>query len=370
MVAGQRCRGLEPRLPGWPDTVPDSKRNPPLSRGEQSRTASEVGNGGPACPVGRNLACPELRRRERTGRSGAAPSAALTPQKERLRSRAAASADPRTLGRSAGRPPRDQPATNSGVWFQSPFAKPLGMRGTGLGVPRFRGPLVESRPTRVNAELQTGIFNQALSPSAPVEPNCLTTETRGTQSGAAATPGARRCPPRTSRSGPEISWVPGEIKRFPCGQPAAAGAPRTQPRSGKKPLGARGFCRVVVQSGEAATQGARRLRRFTVRTSSRVRPCPHLSRRSGLNAALRIPRATREFRHAGGPRPQRLRTCDNARNSPHPGSDVAAAAAALPPSVHRVSVVLTSVATAWIRLSTTRRTNPGPDARSIWRRAF
>ncbi len=77
MVAGQRCRGLEPRLPGWPDMVPDSKRNPPLSRGEPSRTASEVGNGGPACPVGRNLACPELRRRERTGRSGAAPSAAF-----------------------------------------------------------------------------------------------------------------------------------------------------------------------------------------------------------------------------------------------------------------------------------------------------
>ncbi len=42
-----------------------------------------------------------------------------------------------------------------------------------------------------------------------------------------------------------------------------------------------------------ATQGARRLRRFTVRTSSRVRPCPHLSRSSGINAARRIPRGAR-----------------------------------------------------------------------------
>ena len=64
--------------------------------------------------------------------------------------------------------------------------------------------------------------------------------------------GARLCPPRTTCSGRETSWAPGEIRRFPCGQPVAAGAPRTQPRSGKKSRGARGFCRVVVQGGGAA----------------------------------------------------------------------------------------------------------------------
>ena len=61
------------------------------------------------------------------------------------------------------------------------------------------------------------------------------------------------CPARRSRSGPETSQAPGEIKGVPCGQLAAAGAPRTQPRSGKTPRDARGVCRVVVPSGEAAT---------------------------------------------------------------------------------------------------------------------
>ncbi len=81
----------------------------------------------------------------------------------------------------------------------------------------------------------------------------MTTGMRGSQGGGAATQGARLCPPRTSRSGPERPEAPAEFKGVPCGQPAAAGAPRTQPRSGRNPRGARGFCRVVVQSGEAAT---------------------------------------------------------------------------------------------------------------------
>ncbi len=54
---------------------------------------------------------------------------------------------------------------------------------------------------------------------------------------------------------------------------------------------------------------------------------------------LRNLRAARRFWRAGGPRPQRRRTCDTARNSQHPGSGVAAAtgdrsrssAAAAPP---------------------------------------
>lgn len=36
-------------------------------------------------------------------------------------------------------------------------------RGTGLGVPRLRGPLAAPRRNRVNVELQTGVINQALS---------------------------------------------------------------------------------------------------------------------------------------------------------------------------------------------------------------
>ncbi len=55
--------------------------------------------------------------------------------------------------------------------------------------------------------------------------------------------GARLCPPRTSRSGPETSDAPVGIGGVPCGQPAAAGAPCTQPRSGENPRSPRLFCR-------------------------------------------------------------------------------------------------------------------------------
>ena len=85
-------------------------------------------------------------------------------------------------------------------------------------------------------------------------------------SGGAATQGARLCPPRTSRSGPKFSEAPSGIREVPCDQPAAVGAPRTQPRSGKNP---------------------------------------------------RVPR---RFWSAGGPRPQRPRTCESATYSKRPGS--------------------------------------------------
>ena len=68
------------------------------------------------------------------------------------------------------RPPCGQPATHSGLWFQSLFGKALGKRGTGLGVPRLRGPLVEGRTNRANAELQTGVFKLALSRSNSDQP--------------------------------------------------------------------------------------------------------------------------------------------------------------------------------------------------------
>ena len=84
-----------------------------------------------------------------------------------------------------------------------------------------------------------------------------TAEIGRTQGGGAATQGARLCPPRTSRSGPEAPPAPVGISGVPCGQPAAAGAPRTPPRSGKNPRGARGFYRVVVQGGRAATRAER-----------------------------------------------------------------------------------------------------------------
>ena len=51
------------------------------------------------------------------------------------------------------------------------------------------------------------------------------------------------CPPRTSRSGPELSAALVRIADVRCGRRAAAGAPRTQPRSGKNPRVPRGFCR-------------------------------------------------------------------------------------------------------------------------------
>ncbi len=56
---------------------------------------------------------------------------------------------------------------------------------------------------------------------------------------------------------PQCSGVPVEIRGVPCGQRAAAGAPRTQPRSGRNPRGARGFCGVVVQRGGAAPKAER-----------------------------------------------------------------------------------------------------------------
>ena len=60
-------------------------------------------------------------------------------------------------------------------------------------------------------------------------------------------PRSAACPPRTSRSSPETSEAPVEIVGLPRRQPAAAGARRTQPRSGKNPLGTRGFSKDVVQ---------------------------------------------------------------------------------------------------------------------------
>ena len=51
--------------------------------------------------------------------------------------------------------------------------------------------------------------------------------------GRAAPQGARLCPSRTSRSGPASSEAPVGIGGVPCDQPAAAGAPRTRPRSGE-----------------------------------------------------------------------------------------------------------------------------------------
>ncbi len=67
-----------------------------------------------------------------------------------------------------------------------------------------------------------------------------------------------------------------------------------------------------------------RIRR-NVRTVKRREPTRQ--RRRGGAAGQLNPHAQRSFRRAGGPRPQRLRTCDNARNSQRPVSDVAAAAA-------------------------------------------
>ena len=72
-----------------------------------------------------------------------------------------------------------------------------------------------------------------LNPHPPARP-C------SSQSGGAATHGARLGPPRTSRSGPETAPAPVGISGVPGGQPAAAGAPRTQPRSGKNPRAPRG----------------------------------------------------------------------------------------------------------------------------------
>ncbi len=46
-----------------------------------------------------------------------------------------------------------------------------------------------------------------------------------------------------------------KIRGFRCGQPAAAAAPRTQPRSGINPRATRGFCRVVVRRD--ASRGVR-----------------------------------------------------------------------------------------------------------------
>ena len=67
-------------------------------------------------------------------------------------------------------------------------------------------------------------------------------------------------------------------------------------RGMKNPRGARGFCRGCSTGRQGRKpSGARHSRRFNVRTSSRVRPCPHRSRSSGINAALRIPRGAREF---------------------------------------------------------------------------
>ena len=78
---------------------------------------------------------------------------------------------------------------------------------------------------------------------------------RWTQRGGATTQGARLCPPRTSRSGPESPQAPVGISSLPWDQPAAAGAPRTQPCSGKNPRGALEFCRVVVQRKTTAGIG-------------------------------------------------------------------------------------------------------------------
>ena len=60
---------------------------------------------------------------------------------------------------AAGKP---RPISPDGlVTTQSLFEKSLEPRGIGFGVPRLRGPLVERRTNRVNAELQTRFFNPA-----------------------------------------------------------------------------------------------------------------------------------------------------------------------------------------------------------------
>ena len=88
------------------------------------------------------------------------------------------------------------------------------------------------------------------------------------QGGGAATEGARLCPPRTSRSSPETSWTALKISRFPCAKPAAAGAPPTQPRSGKNPRGPRG-CRSAAVPAAAAPH-LRQRRKFS---APRLRCC-------------------------------------------------------------------------------------------------
>ena len=70
---------------------------------------------------------------------------------------------------------------------------------------------------------------------------------------------------------PRIVGASVEIRGFPCGQPAAAGARRTKPRSGKNPRGAQAFCRVVVPRGAAATEGERDRSPVAARGAARKR---------------------------------------------------------------------------------------------------
>ena len=142
----------------------------------------------------------------------------------------------------------------------------------------------------------------------------------------AATGGARLCPPRTSRSGPGPSGAPVEIGHFPCGQPPAVGAPSTQPRSGKKPRGARGFrsAAFMPRQRERCGQGRTRDDIRTVKRRKRRAPLWLRLRRAVLQLCNVL--ARREVSGARASRPQQLRTCEDAINFQRPGSAAAAAA--------------------------------------------
>ncbi len=141
--------------------------------------------------------------------------------------------------------------------------------------------------------------------------------------------GARLCPPRTSRCGPETSRHPSES--------AASIAvnllrlvPRAHSRAPRKILAARedfGARAVPAHSGSAPATTPENLRTLLRRCRcGRDGRAPWVAAAPLCTTTLQNPREPRRFRRAGGPRPQRLRTCDAARKSPHPGSDVAAAA--------------------------------------------
>ena len=78
--------------------------------------------------------------------------------------------------------------------IKSVFEKSLAPRGSGLGVPRLRGPLAGRRPNRVNAELQTRVFKQA-----PTRPQPSRSESAGVNQRDIPISRRRRDPSRAGR---------------------------------------------------------------------------------------------------------------------------------------------------------------------------
>ena len=154
------------------------------------------------------------------------------------------------------------------------------------------------------------------------------------------------CPPRTSRSSPETVRAPVEIRRFSCGQPAAAGAPRTQPRSGRNPRAPRGFCRVVGLSGGGATKGARPSRPQRQHRSRGLRISGAVVGAEPMRAGTtRAPESSRRARILQG--------CSTGRWSRNPRS------AAFTP-LHRSNVVAGPTLPASLTLKRHKCRAPGP----------